>query len=66
MISIKSFRDNLTKDERETFVSLKNYYGIVIKNADESNAVVVMDEDQYISEGMRQTQVFLPMAIMLK
>ena len=51
---IKRFQDNLTKHEREAFVSLNNNLGIVIKKADKSNTVVVMDRDQYISEGMRQ------------
>ena len=51
---IKLFQDNLTKHKREAFVSLNNNLGIVIKKADKSNTVVVMDRDQYISEGMRQ------------
>ena len=53
-MSINRFRDNLTKTEREAFVSLNNNLGIVIKKADKSNTVVVMDRDQYISEGIRQ------------
>ena len=51
---MKRFEDNLTKHEREAFVSLTNNLGIVIKKADKSNTIVVMDRDQYISEGMRQ------------
>ena len=53
-MSINRFRDNLTKTEREAFVSLNNNPRIVIKKADKSNTVVVMDRDQYISEGIRQ------------
>lgn len=51
---IKRFEDNLTKHERDAFVSLTNNLGILIKKADKSNTIVVMDRDQYISEGMRQ------------
>lgn len=51
---IKRFEDNLTKRERDAFVSLTNNLGILIKKADKSNTIVVMDRDQYISEGMRQ------------
>lgn len=42
------FWDNLTEDEREDFISLKNSYGIVIKEADKSNAFFVMDRKEHI------------------
>lgn len=41
-MTIKRFKDNLTKREREPFVSLTNDLEIVIKKADKSNTIVVM------------------------
>ena len=53
-IEIKQHRNNLTTNEREALVSLKNNQQIVIKKADKSNTVVIMDREKYILEGSRQ------------
>ena len=53
-IPIKVQRDNLSSLEREALLSLKNKHQIVIKKADKSNTVVIMDRENYIREGLRQ------------
>ena len=45
---------NLTKQERIALTELKNNTEIVIKPADKGSAVVVMDRNDYIQEGLRQ------------
>lgn len=53
-LQTKRFRDNLSKKERGTFSSLKDNKSIVIKKADKSNSIVIMDKQQYIREAERQ------------
>ena len=53
-ITTKTLRDNLVNSERNALSSLKNNSNIVIKKADKSNTIVIMDRDQYISEAERQ------------
>lgn len=53
-LPIKQFQDNLTSQERAALTSLKNNRHIVIKKADKSNTVVIMDREKYISEALRQ------------
>lgn len=51
---IKQYQDNLTSQERSALTSLKNNRHIVIKKADKSNTVVIMDREKYFSEALRQ------------
>ena len=44
----------MTKDERNALLSLKDNNQIVIKKADKSNTIVIMDKEQYVLEGLRQ------------
>lgn len=53
-IPIKKIHNNTSKLEREALTSLRNNNNIVIKKADKSNTIVIMDKDQYIAEAMRQ------------
>ena len=56
--------DNLTKGERKAMEELKRNPDIVIKPADKGSAVVVMDLDMYLAEGMKQLQdrtTYLPL-----
>lgn len=45
---------NLTKDEAKALSELKNNHEIIIKKADKGGAIVIMDRDLYIAEGLRQ------------
>ncbi len=47
-------RQNLTKSERRAMRDLSKNPNIVIKKADKGSAVVIMDRDDYINEGMSQ------------
>ena len=49
-----NIRDNLTGAERRALTQLRNNTDIVIKPADKGGAVVIMDRELYIAEGMRQ------------
>ena len=44
---IKKIKDNVTPEEREALESLKNNKNIVIKKADKSNILVIMDRAYY-------------------
>ena len=58
-VSDQSFRrtvDNLTQAECEALRYFKSASHLVIKPADKGSAVVVMNLDDYISEGFRQLQ----------
>ncbi|KAK3109108.1 hypothetical protein FSP39_023246 [Pinctada imbricata] len=55
-IPLKERQENLSISERNALASLKNNPDIVIKKADKSNTVVVMDKCKYIKEGLRQLQ----------
>ena len=47
-------RFNTTKQERKAMRSLKKNQDIVIKPADKGGAIVIMNKDDYIKEGIRQ------------
>lgn len=53
-LQTKRFRDNLSKEERRALSSLNDNKNIVIKKADKSNTIVIMDKQQYITEAERQ------------
>jgi hypothetical protein len=46
---------NITKEEREAIISLKNNNDIIIKPADKGGAVVILDKTAYIQEGIRRS-----------
>lgn len=50
---IKNIIKNIELDSLLCFSLLKNSFNIVIKNADESNTIVIMDRNQNISEAER-------------
>ena len=54
--SIELYRgaSNISTQERKALHDLKNDQSIVIKKADKSNTVVIMDKKEYIKEGIRQ------------
>jgi len=45
---------NLAKNEYKALMELKNEQSIIIKPADKGGALVIMDRDLYITEGLRQ------------
>ncbi len=45
---------NLTKEERQALKELKGRRDIIIKPADKGSAVVIMNVNDYLSEGYRQ------------
>ena len=47
-------KQNLTKGELEELKQLEKRLDIIISNADEEGAVVIMDTDKYIGEADRQ------------
>lgn len=49
-----NIKDNLTAAERQALSELRKNNSVVIKPADKGGAVVVMDRELYIAEGMRQ------------
>lgn len=53
-IQIKSNVSNISPSERRAMYDLLNNKNIVIKKADKSNTVVIMNKQQYIEEGLRQ------------
>ena len=50
ILNIKISKDNLTKGEQKTLEELSKTDDIIITNADEGRAIVIMDIDKYISE----------------
>ena len=52
--SLHRIHDNLTREQREAFKSLRPRKDMIIKPADKGSGVVVMDRQQYIDEAMRQ------------
>ncbi|CAG2220060.1 unnamed protein product [Mytilus edulis] len=52
----RRFRDNLKPGERSSISSLLRDKSILIKKADKSNNVVVLDKSIYLSEAYRQLQ----------
>lgn len=52
-MEIVKTRSNISKSEREAILSLKNN-DIVIKKADKSNTIVIMNRDEYVSKAHRQ------------
>ena len=56
---------NLSREEQRALENFRKYDDIVIKDADKGSGIVVMDEDRYIAEGMRQLtdrQVYTPVS----
>ncbi|XP_064464338.1 uncharacterized protein LOC135375592 [Ornithodoros turicata] len=47
-------KPNVTKAEHDSISALKQRSDIVIKKADKGGALVIMDKETYIAEGMRQ------------
>lgn len=47
-------KDNLTVTERQALNELRKNNDIIIKPADKGGAVIIMDRENYITEGMRQ------------
>ncbi|CAC5396090.1 unnamed protein product [Mytilus coruscus] len=47
-IQIKSFKDNLPKNERKALQSLRSNDHIIIKKADKNSSTVVLDKELYI------------------
>ena len=47
-------RDNLEPEEAEALLELRNNRDIIVKPADKSSAVVLMDREQYLWEDYRQ------------
>ena len=47
-------KDNLTEGEQKTLEELSKRDEIIITNADEGRAIVIMDIDKYISEAQHQ------------
>ena len=52
----RKFRDNLKPSERSSISSLLRDKSIIIKKADKSNNVVILDKNIYLSEAYRQLQ----------
>jgi len=53
-LSVRKFRDNISKKERKSIKNLKRNKQLIIKKADKNGNVVVFDKDNYLSEGYRQ------------
>ena len=47
-------KDNLTEGEQKTLEELSKRDEIIITNADEGRAIVIIDIDKYISEAQHQ------------
>ena len=47
-------RFNTTKEERKAMKSLKQNQDIIIKPADKGGAIVILNKEDYIKEGLRQ------------
>ena len=75
-LQVQSEKNNITREEANALNTLKHNRDIVIKKSDKSAAVVVMDKNDYITEGIRQLSnsdhyqqidqpVFLETAVMI-
>ena len=53
-LPVRKFHDNITKTERDSIVSLKQNKNIIIKKADKNGNIVILDKENYLSEGYRQ------------
>ena len=53
-MEIKKIENNLTPQERQALNNMRKSKDIVIKKADKSNTVVIIDTEEYIAEGIRQ------------
>jgi hypothetical protein len=47
-------KNNVTINERKAILALRNNKEIVIRKADKSNTTVILDKDDYVTEGHRQ------------
>ena len=54
MANLRKPRFNTTKEERKAMKTLRNNQNIVIKPADKGGAIVIMNKQDYIDEGLRQ------------
>ena len=45
---------NISREEQKALENLRNYDDIIIKQADKSLVVVMLDRDKYVAEAMRQ------------
>ena len=57
-MQIRKFRDNLSALERSSISMLLKDKSIIIKKADKSNNVVVLDKSVYLSEAYRQLDTY--------
>ena len=53
-LSVRKFRDNISKRERKSITNLKRNKQLIIKKVDKNSNVVVLDKDNDLSEGYRQ------------
>ena len=53
-MEIKKIENNLTPQERQALNNMRKSKDIVIKKADKSNTVVIIDTEEYIAESIRQ------------
>lgn len=52
--SPRQYCDNIFENERQTIGSLKNNSNVVIKKADKSSTIVILDKNEYITEPNKQ------------
>ena len=51
---VRKFHDNISKKERQSINNLKLNKPLIINKAVKNGNVVVLDKDNYLSEGYRQ------------
>ncbi|KAK3085251.1 hypothetical protein FSP39_000707 [Pinctada imbricata] len=51
---IRKYHQNISNEERKALTTLKQNKDIIIKKADKSNTIVILNRQKYIAEGMRQ------------
>ena len=49
-LTVRTFRDNISKKERQSINNLKRNKQLIIKKADKNGNIVVLDKDNYLSE----------------
>ena len=53
-LSVRKFRDNISKRERKSITNLKRNKQLIIKKADKNGNVLLLDKDDYLSEDYLQ------------